>query len=159
MNTYFYTMQGIIYLSWVLKERMLESLSSSETFGWLELEQAVQQVHEGGSGGIGMPWHHILQIVGKRVMGGEADTTRSNTMVEEEKKEIATFNKSSFLTARMLSLETAPSGQFSLVRLKYFSAPLLQTTRGTKIRLSFFLLSWLKHSNGSPELKVTIRKK
>lgn len=74
-------------------------------------------------------------------MGGEADTTRSNTMVEEEKKEIATFNKSSFLTARMLSLETAPSGQFSLVRLKYFSVPLLQTTRGTKIRLSFFLLS------------------
>lgn len=41
-------------------------------------------------------------------------------------REIATFNWSSFLTARMLSLETAPSGQLRCERLKYFSASLLQ---------------------------------
>ena len=54
-----------------------------------------------------------------------------------EKIEI-TFSRSSFFTALILSLETAPSGQFNLDPLrKYFSAPRLHVTKvdGISVKL------------------------
>ena len=49
-----------------------------------------------------------------------------------------TFSRSSFFTALILSLETAPSGQFNLDPLrKYFSAPRLHVTKvdGISVKL------------------------
>lgn len=55
-----------------------------------------------------------------------------------------TFRRSSLLTALILSLETAPSGQFSRnPRLKYFSAPLLHMI----IKQAKHVNTWYKNLN------------
>lgn len=63
---------------------------------------------------------------------------------KKKKRGKVTFRRSSLLTALILSLETAPSGQFSRnPRLKYFSAPLLHMI----IKQAKHVNTWHKNLN------------
>lgn len=58
-----------------------------------------------------------------------------------------TWRRGNFITALMLSLEVAPSGQFSLPFLKYFSAWRLdeKTQKKNNITKDFASMSWKTH--------------